>query len=860
MKKSFLYLLLAILTLVTFETASSAQSASLEPGVSYVLRQFVNKGSLFDMSGPEYHSFIITIYNDKSASGVYLVGLNDYEEKDAVKFKMTGWWRNSSKYDKSVIEIRLKYEDDNNYLSHTIYVDADHNAYVDDMNNASAKLYRKSELDAEKETKETQNKAAEEAEALRKAQEAQRNVQIVRRYLRFMRNSMVLYELVDLGLSVKWANVNLCKAFTTDTLDTYAYTPDAQLDALGNMYSYDWSDPTDWSFSSINRGWYTRDDKGNVSVQLYVDPDADYAAGGKKHGEPHTYVGKELKEALLLSLKYNPNPAAPQTTEERAESFEKIAHYPTKAEWQNLMDNCLISGVETLPSRSNPIAIAYYDNYASGSELEELQARRMLKITSKINGKSIYLPFDARGGTNYATSQYLSTDPRNMTCVHVDSTGLSFVEVKRDTPRAERFVFGDINMKALEADIHRARAEYRNSSIAIEQGKLKEEYEEILMRGVLSIGSPTIEVKQLDDSSRHVEIKAPIISGISTDKSKVMVAIDASGNGGIEFHDAMIIEGNDKMPAHIIWSGIVNSTSSKTGRSPKTHRVFFISDNINYYRGFEPIAVGSKSINLCGEPIWNENSFNQFMSSFGYAHGDRGYKYEKGKEFNNFYDYCTKRRIIVSPMTFFGFAKNNTIQYFDGPAPIQIGLPQILSVGKATESEPNIYYDVIVALNVKDGDYPFGHPTAQSVNLNVKNMIDKVDVKVTYNEHSDNNYVFTINALSLEIPYHFAWRVIDQNGGIYGSSINLVVNKDGSMSKPNKEQLNQIRNQRPEVRKLIDAGMIDPEIEYLLRYRILNTDGVINQIERTVLDKIADQLKISKERSIEIERIYQSLF
>ncbi len=140
-------LLIAVLTFS--EVAYYAQSI-LEPGVSYVARHYFKKGNAFGINGPEYHSVEITIYEDGSASGIYSIGLHDYDEEGSIKVNLTGRWKNISKYDQKVIDIFLKYEDESNYESFHIYVDSNQKAFLRDLNNSPAQLYKKSDLPVEK--------------------------------------------------------------------------------------------------------------------------------------------------------------------------------------------------------------------------------------------------------------------------------------------------------------------------------------------------------------------------------------------------------------------------------------------------------------------------------------------------------------------------------------------------------------------------------------------------------------------------------------------------------------------------------------------------------------------------------------
>lgn len=493
---------------------------------------------------------------------------------------------------------------------------------------------------------------------------------IKEQYISLTKKSAVVYELVDLGLSVKWGNVNMNSAFENDK--SWSNSPIgnvyaaqwAQLDEMGYTYFPYWKfDSKEWLGGSPNnrakdnnylRWYFEKNAEGKVVTRLYEDSDWEYAAGGPKHGQPHSVVTDDLKKALLLSLKHKPNPSlsTPQAQAEWVTECCKIAHYPTKAEWQELMDNCTVSGVESNPVRSHPITKAFYEYHPFWRERDDFLNRRMLRLTSKINGNSIVLPFDARGGTNYATSQYLSSDPRFATCVHVDSTGLSFVEVKREKgiEVAHRIVFGVINMDALKSDIQQARSQYASSPYALEQEQLKKEYDEPFMSGVLSIGAPTIEVK----SKYYIVIKAPVTNGVITDKSLVRVAIDyglSSSSKDDIFHLTSIIPAQGEKPAYVMWSGEIKR-KDEDGEPIDKHNVIFLSDNIKEMRKLYP-----------QEPeITSRYLFEGFLRIFYY-------KYKKSKGFNNCFDWKTNRRIIVTPMTYFRIDKKKSVEYISGPRP-----------------------------------------------------------------------------------------------------------------------------------------------------------------------------------------------
>lgn len=99
MKKAALQIFIFIALLIFPEFVSYAQGI-LEPGVCYVARQYVKNGDAYAIHGPEYHSVEITTYKDGSASGIYSVGMHDYDEDGCIKVNLTGYWNIISKYDK----------------------------------------------------------------------------------------------------------------------------------------------------------------------------------------------------------------------------------------------------------------------------------------------------------------------------------------------------------------------------------------------------------------------------------------------------------------------------------------------------------------------------------------------------------------------------------------------------------------------------------------------------------------------------------------------------------------------------------------------------------------------------------------
>lgn len=794
--KQFIRKVSLFIAFFTFlEVASYAQNI-LEPGVSYVARQYVKNGNAFGISGPEYHSVEIKIYKDGSASGIYSVGLNDYDEDGSQMLKLTGSWKNTSKYDRKVIDIFLKYEDEYNYESFHIYVDEDQNAYLRDLNNSPAQLYKKSDLIAEKvkakEEAENEKRKEEEAEEVRR----EKQKEIDKDFLSLMQQSRVHYDIIDLGLSVKWANVNLDATFLTEYVGVngLSYISRAQLDNLGDDLSvneYRFYDPEDNFLLNYE---YGRNEKGDVIIVPYRDHCIDYVAGGSNHGNPYPLGAKDkesCEKALMNSLKHNSRPSLStlQDQEEWVKTNVESVHYPTKAEWQELIDNCIVS-VETNPIRNHPIYLAYYDiHYMDENQLFV----KMLRLTSKINGKSIVLPFDSRTGTNYATSQFLSSDPNERTCVHVDANGLSFIEVNRyfsflEFGRQERlyprYVFGDINMAGLESDIQATRAKYTSSPYYLEQKQLRDEYEERHTDGMLSIGMPSITVIN-DGNRRCYEIKAPIIAGKITEKSEVRIAVEPDGDG--DFYEVTIHDATESTPAYVMSTGIVvKDKNKKTEELIKQHSVYFISDNWQ--------------ANVGGEETKNAKGYQEFIAEFHYRRsvvtesqlGDflfnlnlkeldntnYNIKYVKEHGFNNAYDQKTSRRLIVTPATNFEIKANNTIKYISGPAPApRLGTPEILNIGTLKKGS---YSNVEIGFDIIESDYPFQHPQTKSFNLSIKSG-DEV-VKTKYSGTVGNNKKYIVKKLTAGIPYTVTGYIIDQYGIKYESSETIILNSDGTVS------------------------------------------------------------------------------
>ena len=776
--KQLIHLSLLVAAIFFHESVAIAQQI-LEPGVSYVARQYVENGDAYGIHGPEYHSVEITAYKDGSASAIYSIGMHDYDEDGCIKVNLTGNWKTISKYDRKVIDIFLKCEGNSYFKFFHIYVDSNQKAYLRDLNNSPAQLYKKSDLKPVTVKTEEQIRREEKAEIAKMLEEVdaqyeiykQERAVIEKEFASLMRQSKVLYEIVDLGLSVKWGNVNLNDAFCDDDawdkLWSVGPIHHAQLDYIGSLYH------TSRTYDNLDRNRieyeYERTKNGVVKIRPYNDLDGEYVGGGSWHGSPVPFYEEDnVKKALLLSLEYNPDPSL-NTPGERAQwagSCAKSSRYPTKAEWQELMDNCTVSGVEINPSRLHPISRAYYKN--SHDDLNV----KMLRLTSKVNGNSIVLPFDSIKGTNYATSQYLSSNPNEVTCVHVDENGLSFLEVNRSEKIAHRIVFGGISPKikpSLEADIQAARANYPNSPYALEQKQLKEDFEQKLMDGMLTIGAPSITVKDTlinstNDNYCFLEIKAPIISGKITKNSRVLVAVDFDINTGEyyrRFNKAKIREASGSTPAYIVTTYMCRTHLPKTDQWIKRHSVYFISDNfLNNYRDKE---------------IENEGDLDQFLRTFSnesiYSVMRNGY--------NNAYNQKTNRRIAVTPATYFSLQAYSNIKYESGPSPIpSVGTPEVLNLG--TTKGKGTYSNVEIGFDITESDYPLDHPITQSFDLQIKTN-EKV-IKTKYVETVGNKRKYIIKKMSVGIPYTLTGYAIDQYGVVYDSSVIITINSDGTVT------------------------------------------------------------------------------
>ena len=558
----------------------------LKTGVTYEARQFVSKGDYLGIEGPEYHSIEITTYNDGTARGLFKVSLKGFDGDVSNSFRLKGTWSDASLYDKKLIEITLY---DSNNRSYTIYVDQNHNAYIDDINSSPTKLYNKSELDAEKIALEKQiqadNQRLKEEMAAREADRKRTDVELAK----VREQKQEYYEIVDLGLSVKWANLNNI-SFRGAGGD-HEYERGCQLDYIGHEYIPTRYKPHD-SFTYQYAKSYYQKENGRVTRDVLYCSESKYIAGGEKFGEPIPTSKNHVREEFLYKQKklYGKTTLTPLQTEE-LNKYSKTEHYPTTFEWKELMDNCYVAGIEVHSLKKEPAYIDYINIHGQDSWPsfwmhgdEDYHNNRMLRLVSKINGNSIVLPFNLKTGTNYQTSQRLSTDPDKCTVVHVDATGLSFKEIdlKKEKEVTGRFVYGDIDFETLKEGIQKAKEEYE--PYALEQEKLAQEYEEQLMANVLILGAPIVETVDAGRTGESVKIsiKAPIVSGKATKDSRVLVYIDKDpfklGSVSNDSHiTANIIAQNGQNPAYIEYTAWVKSNTE--------HYFFFLSLNFpqRYY-------------------------------------------------------------------------------------------------------------------------------------------------------------------------------------------------------------------------------------------------------------------------------------
>lgn len=89
-------------------------------------------------------TFEITAYSDRSISGqvieTSILGYRSGEENNYY-YPIEGRWREMSKHDKRVMRVQFELARSEQY--YTIYIDEDHNAYINDLNSTPEKLYKR---------------------------------------------------------------------------------------------------------------------------------------------------------------------------------------------------------------------------------------------------------------------------------------------------------------------------------------------------------------------------------------------------------------------------------------------------------------------------------------------------------------------------------------------------------------------------------------------------------------------------------------------------------------------------------------------------------------------------------------------
>jgi len=774
MKKYLLVFLTTVLVFFAFNTPSFADTPILKPGETYVMQQYKSKGDLFNMSGPEYHSFEITTYSDGSAGCVYKVGLYDFDEKEAFKVNLTGKWKYTSQHDQRVVRIFVECDTETRYLHYIIYVDAKLNAYLGDMNNAPTKLYLKKDLTAAK----LQQEAAERERERLDEEMYEKNKQ---EYYTSLQNSRAYFELVDLGLSVKWGNLNGTYEWGEEDTDfnTETHLRDLQNDHLNVVeWASNWSkyNPEDeirrsGRISSPPFRYFERDYAGRVVCTKYS---SSYKSSMGKYafiGDPDN---KYLIRALLFTRKHkNQDFATPDEQKEWEERIkEHPAHIPTKAEWQELMDNCTVSGIETVPARS----LRYFGGLWYNKD--RYYDRRILRLTSKINGNTILFPFDSELGAYYDVLSVTNIiDPHKRILVYVDSTGLSFKEEERsETPKLRcagaRIVHGKINnYDELKSEL---------DTFKKEQEVLAQEYEEQLMNEVITLGPPSFFVKSRSEyGSCVVEVKAPVISGIYTGDNHVYCYVDVSGTSPVDLfknyhHEVKIIGEKGEKPEYVV-KEISLSAKTYAGSPIENHSIYFVSDN---------------NVGKCSEGYF----YDDFLRSYEYK------TYYTGKH-ANYLNEMVDRRLLISPKTVFKVNEDKTVKYISGSVPptpftitspelvsvgayqfkdstgIQVGVPIILAPGTPKGKKTVKYHEVEIGFDIKDFASPADNSRIQSFDLAVKGG-EKEKIKITYNGESGTTHKYIIASMTAGQTYLVEGCVKDENGKESRTSASLVLNPD----------------------------------------------------------------------------------
>lgn len=699
--KSFFRRICLLIAVFTVSGVASYAQSFLEPGVSYVAKQYIKNGNTFGISGPEYHSIEITTYKDGSASGIYSIGLHYYDEDGSFKVKLTGRWKNISKYDKKVIDIFLKYEDESNYESFHIYVDSSKMAYLRDLNSTPVVLTeKKPELKEPEFESFTQNDQTREMNAKRDEE------------------TLVPYEVIDLGLSVKWGNLN-------------AYSSRGRLRE---------TDEQQIDYSNLFDKWPKREERKEYgfikrkSIEKFertgwYDPLEDYVAGGKHHGDP-------IPKNKITDIFDNPMRGSGDS------QYKLIEHTPTTAEWKELMDNCTIA-VDTLHDY-------FYAWYESSQQIRKIcDDTPFIRLTSKINGKSIVLPFGS-----YRTCQFLSSNPDMATCVCVDESGLSFVERERGRYQDTRMVYGEINKDVLQPGIQKARASVLTEAWyleKIEQEKLEQEYEEQLWNHVSRIDAPTVSV-----NGENLRIIAPVRNIGDVKYTYVCFARD----GERSWKDYRVqVQHKNKYGYKY---GYIECEVPLSNFNSEWFNIYFLSYN--------DIFVGYQTLN---DDI-KESSTADFEKST-----------KEFVKFKNEYQKQNERRYLVSPVTRFKVGKYKSINYDSDylmpPVP-QINQPVVLNIGTPKGKKEITYNNVEVAFDItEEKAWPVEHPRLEDVYFSVVGQ-EKEKINIQSNGLTGNTHKYIIKKLHAETPYKFTVTVIDQYGGIYKKRVTITLKPDGTVS------------------------------------------------------------------------------
>ena len=119
---------------------SEEEKYILKPGVTYVTE--VSDTGTDEYGGKVNLSMEFTIYKDGSATG-NLIETNSsstYDNNNSYDHPIEGNWHEVSKHDKRFLKIDLVLDANGYYKRFTYFVDEDHNAYYDNVNNHPIKL------------------------------------------------------------------------------------------------------------------------------------------------------------------------------------------------------------------------------------------------------------------------------------------------------------------------------------------------------------------------------------------------------------------------------------------------------------------------------------------------------------------------------------------------------------------------------------------------------------------------------------------------------------------------------------------------------------------------------------------------